>query len=58
MSVYTLAVVGVEVIVIACLMNLHWEQLLTITGGVPEAIPTVEVEPEDFDVNGNLSGKS
>ena len=42
---------------IACLMNSHQEQLLTITGGVPEAIPTVEVEPEDFNFEGNLNGE-
>ena len=56
-SVYTLAAVGVEMTVIACLMNLCWEQLLTIMGGAPAAIPIVEVEPEDFDFEGNLNSE-
>ena len=56
-SVYTLIAAGAEVIVIAHLMNSCLEQLLAITGGAPEAIPIVEVEPEEFDFNGNLSGK-
>ena len=57
-SVYTLAVAGVEVIAIAHLMNPHQEQLLMIMGGAPEVIPTVEVEPEDFDFEGNLHGEA
>ena len=57
-SVYTLAAVGAEVIVIAQLMNLHRERLLTISGGVPEVIPTVEVEPEDFNFEENLNGEA
>ena len=56
-SVYTLAAAGVEVIAIAHLMNLHQERLLTILGGVLKVIPTVEVEPEDFDFKGNLNGE-
>ena len=57
-SVYMLAAVGVEVIAIACLMNSRWERLLTITGGTPEAILTVEVEPEEFNFEGNLDSES
>ena len=57
-SVYTLAAVGVEVIAIAHLMNLCWERLLAITGGMLEAILAVEVEPEDFDFKGNLNGEA
>ena len=56
-SVYTLVAVGAEVIAIAHLMNSHQEWLLTITGGTPEAIPTMEVEPEEFNFNGNLSSE-
>ena len=57
-SVCTLAAVGAEVIAIACLMNLCWERLLVVTGGMPEVILTMEVEPEDFDFEGNLSSKA
>ena len=53
-SVYTLAAVGVEVIGIARLMNLCQGRLLALMGGAPEAILTVEVEPEEFDFEGNL----
>ena len=42
-SVYILAAAGVEVIAIAHLMNLCQERLLTITGGMPEAILAIEV---------------
>ena len=56
-SVYMLAAVGAEVIATACLMNLCQERLLTITGGTLEAIPTVEVELEDFDFEGNPHGE-
>ena len=56
-SVYTLAAVGVEVIAIAHLMNSHRERLLAISGGALEVVPTVEVEPEDFDFKGNLNGE-
>ena len=48
-SVYMLVAAGAEAMAIAHLMNSHQEWLLAITGGAPEAIPTVEVEPEDFD---------
>ena len=44
-----LVAAGAEAMAIAHLMNSHREWLLAITGGAPEAIPTVEVEPEDFD---------
>ena len=54
-SVNTLVAVGVEVTAIVHLMNSCWEWLLTLLGGAPEAILIVEVEPEDFDFEGNLS---
>ena len=57
-SVYILAAAGVEAMAIACLMNLCWERLLTLMGGVPEPILIVEVEPKDFDFEGNLNSKS
>ena len=57
-SVYMLAAAGVEVIVIAHLMNSCWERLLAIMGGMPGAILTMEVEPEDFDFEGNLNGEA
>ena len=57
-SVYTVAAAGVEVMVIVCLMNSQQERLLTIMGGVPVAILIAEVEPEDFDFEGNLNSKS
>ena len=53
-SVYMLAIAGADVIVIACLMNLCQERLLVIMGGVLEVILIVEVEPEEFNFNGNL----
>ena len=53
-SAFILAAVGVEVIVIVWLMNLCQERLLTVMGGVPEAIPIMEVEPEEFNFDGNL----
>ena len=40
---------------IAHLMNSHQEQLLTLMGGVPEAILIMEADPEDFDFDGNLN---
>ena len=57
-SAYTLVAAGAEMTVIVCLMNLHQEQLLTLMGGMPEAIPIVEVDPEDFNFKGNLDSKS
>ena len=56
-SVNTLAAVGAEVTVIVHLMNLCQEWLLALMGGAPEAIPIVEVDPEDFNFNGNLDGE-
>ena len=56
-SVNTLAAVGAVVTAIVHLMNLRQEQLLILLGGVPEAIPIVEVDPEDFNFDGNLNGK-
>ena len=53
-SAYTLAAAGVEVVAIVHLMNLHQGKLLTVMGGTPEVIPTMEVEPEEFDFEGNL----
>ena len=52
--VYTLAAAGAEVTVIARLMNSQCERLLTIMDGEPGAIPIMEVEPEEFDLKGNL----
>ena len=43
---------------IACLMNLRHTRMLELLGGEPEAIPIVEVEPEEFDFDGNLNGES
>ena len=57
-SVNTLAAAGAEATAIVCLMNLRWEQLLALMGGVLEAILIVEVDPEDFDFNGNLDDES
>ena len=56
-SANTLAAAGAEVTVIVHLMNLHREQLLVLMGGVLEAIPIMEVDPEDFDFKGNLNGE-
>ena len=57
-SVYTLVAVGAEAMVIANLMNLRQDRLLAIADGAQEAIPIMEVDPEDFDFEGNLNGKS
>ena len=43
---------------IARLMNSRRARMLELLGGEPEAIPIVEVEPEEFDFEGNLDGKS
>ena len=56
-SVNTLAAAGAEVTAIVCLMNSRREQLLALMGGALEAILIVEVEPEDFDFEGNLHGE-
>ena len=55
---YTLAAVGAEMTRIARLMNLQRTRMLELLGGEPEAIPIVEVMPEDFDFEGNLDGES
>ena len=55
--VYMLVAAGVEVMRIACLMNSWHATMLELLGGKLAAIPIVEVEPEDFDVDGNLSSK-
>ena len=55
---YTLVAVGAEMTRIACLMNLRHTRMLELLGGEPEAIPIVEVEPEEFDFDGNLNGES
>ena len=55
---YTLAAVGAEVMRIARLMNLWRARMLDLLGGKPAAIPIVEVEPEEFNFEGNLNGKS
>ena len=57
-SVNTLAAVGVEATAIVHLMNLRREQLLALMGGALEAILIMEVDPEDFNFDGNLNGKS
>ena len=54
---YTLVAAGVEMTRIARLMNLRRARMLKLLGGEPEAIPIVEVAPEDFDFEGNLDGK-
>ena len=55
---YTLAAVGAEVTRIACLMNLRRARMLELLGGELAAILIVEVEPEEFDFEGNLNGES
>ena len=55
---YTLVAAGAEMTRIAHLMNLWCARMLELLGGEPEAIPIVEVTPEDFDFEGNLDGKS
>ena len=55
---YTLAAAGAEVTRIARLMNLQCARMLELLGGELAAIPIVEVEPEEFDFEGNLNGES
>ena len=55
---YTLVAAGAEMTRIARLMNLQRTRMLELLGGEPEAIPIVEVMPEDFDFKGNLDGES
>ena len=54
---YTLVAAGAEVTRIARLMNSRRARMLKFLGGEPEAIPIVEVEIEDFNFDGNLSGE-
>ena len=42
---------------IACLMNSRRARMLELLGGEPAAIPIMEVEPEEFDFEGNLNGE-
>ena len=44
--------------VIAHLMNSRRERLLTVMGGMWAAILIMEIAPEDFDFDGNLSSES
>ena len=55
---YTLAAAGVEVMRIACLMNSRRARMLELLGGELAATPIMEVEPEEFNFEGNLDGKS
>ena len=55
---YTLVAAGAEMTRIAHLMNLRRARMLELLGGEPEAIPIVEVEPEEFNFEGNLNGES
>ena len=52
-----LAAAGVEVTRIAHLMNLWHARVLELLGGELAAILIVEVEPEEFDLEGNLNSK-
>ena len=54
---YTLAAAGAEVTRIACLMNLWRTRMLKLLGGEPAATPIMEVEPEEFDFEGNLNSE-
>ena len=54
---YTLVAAGAEVTRIARLMNSRCAKMLELLGGEPAAIMIAEVEPEDFDVDGNLSSE-
>ena len=55
---YMLIAAGAEMTRIARLMNLQHARMLDLLGGEPAAIPIVEVEPEEFDFEGNLNGES
>ena len=55
---YTLVAAGAEMTRIARLMNLWRVRMLKLLDGEPVAIPIVEVEPEEFDFEGNLNGES
>ena len=55
---YTLVAAGVEMMRIARLMNLQCTRMFELLGGELAAIPIVEVEPEEFDFEGNLNCES
>ena len=55
---YTLVAAGAEMMRIAHLTNLWRARMLELLGGEPAAILIVEVEPEDFDFEGNLNSES
>ena len=54
---YTLAAAGAEVMRIARLMYSQHTRMLELLGGEPAAILIVEVEPEEFDFDGNLDSE-
>ena len=54
---YMLVAVGAEVTRIARLMNLRRTRMLKLLGGEPAVIPIMEVEPEEFDFEGNLNSE-
>ena len=56
--VYTLVAAGTEMTRIACLMNLRRARMLKVLGGELVAILIMEVEPEEFNFEGNLNGES
>ena len=56
--VYTLAAAGAEVTRIARLMNSRHASMLELLGGELAATLIVEVEPEEFDFDGDLDGES
>ena len=53
-SVYTPVAAGAEMTAIVHLMHLHQMWLLEVMDGKLVAIPIIEVEPEDFNFDGNL----
>ena len=55
---YTLVAAEAEMTRIARLMNLRHARMLELLDGELVAIPIVEVEPEEFDFEGNLNGES
>ena len=55
---YTLVAAGAEMTRIARLMNSRRARMFELLGGKLEAIPIMEVEPEEFDFEGNLNGES
>ena len=53
----TLAAVGAEVMRITCLMNSWCARMLELLGGKLAAIMIMEVEPKEFDFDGNLDNE-